>query len=171
MQYTFSNHYTFRATEYNNVTAPLHANLEMEIVLVHEGVVNMNVNGIEHEIRAGEGIFILPFISHDFRSLQGNVCHVLMFCEQYSETYFKQVGRGSPIKRIFPISNPLHTYLKEQLKRSEEKNVSLNYSILCPLFEAIHQNCQFEEKITYQTLFLDTLAYIDRHLTEPLTER
>ena len=161
--------YAFKSTKYSNVRGSMHTNLEMEIVLVHEGVLNMNVNGIEHEIHEGEGIFVLPFEPHDFRSLQDNICHVLMFNDKYSSVFFKQVNKGEPKTRVFPLSSSLQNYLCDQLDKNKREHCYYN-SILFPLFDAIKESCEFGEEECFNETFLAVLSYIDKHLTEDITE-
>ena len=162
---------SFSMKEYKNVNAHLHANLEMEIVVVYEGVLNMRIDGKEYSIGKNNAVIIFPFETHDFRSIQDNRSCVIMFTERYSDYFFKKVSRATPVKRIFYLSETICSYLKEQYDSKNLFSELFCFGILLPLFNSIKTACTFSKEIVFDNLFLDTLVYINNHLSENVTEK
>lgn len=161
----------FNVNDYQNVATPLHINIEIEIIVVYKGVLNMNIQGTEYIIQENAAVVIFPFEEHDFRSINHNNCYVIMFSGQYSDYFFQKVSRAYPINRTFKVSETLLSYLNEQYACKNNPNELFCFGFLLPLFNNIKNSCSFSEKIVLDNIFLDSLVYINNHLTENITEK
>ena len=159
---------SFSAKEYSNVHCHMHANLEMEIVIVHDGELNITIEKSKYNVKKGECIFILPFEQHNFNSINDNVSHVIMFHDPYYNFFFQMVGNYQPKTRIFSIETNLESYISQLLADKNSHEVLLQHSIVFPLFHEIKEKCEFYEEKIYSDLFLDALTYINKNLSSAL---
>lgn len=158
----------FSSAKHTNVECPLHIHSKMEIILVSDGVLNMNVSGINYEISACEAIFVPPFIPHSFSSPKRNTCHVLMFSEKLVPDFFEYLKYNSPETHLFKASNEV-LILSERLLPDALNTVDslIANAVLYPLIVDIKNTCTFGIGQTLNDdLFIEIINYLNKHYSE-----
>lgn len=164
-----SKQYTCHLLE--DVTAPLHINLEMELVVVLQGDITMQIGRGSQVIQAGEGVFVLPFETHDFNTPVESRTIVYTFSERMIREIQAFFDANRPTERVFPVPKEVSTWLLSRIpKRDEDLTFADMLGVVGPLFALITRHCRFAPKEGgTNDLFLDAISYIDRTYTQDIS--
>ena len=158
-----------------NANCCAHVNLDMEIVLVREGELFMCILGEEYLIRAGEGIFVLPFEPHDFRTREHSQTLVYTFPQTLIAVTGRFLALHTPLTRIFAVPPTLAAYLWAAAPAADRGNAvdgMEEAGMVAPLLSLLCRTCVFTDAPRKENdLFLEALAYIDRHYADDLSLR
>lgn len=160
----------FRCTFTINVQCVTHINLETELVVVTNGELTMEIENEKYVIRAGEGIFVQPFESHSFESVDCG-CYIMLFNQSTGKRFYEFLQNKKPLTRVFPIPAPvlnLVEYIcKKEVVRFDKMKAE---SVLAPLLSVIAENCRFtQEKNIQKTIISAALAIINQNLLLDVT--
>lgn len=147
-----------------NVTFPLHINLEMEIMVVLRGDITMQIGRGSQVIQAGEGVFVLPFETHDCNTPVESHVAVYTFPPSAVAELAAFFDRNRPTYRIFPVPEALRTWLSDSMAgRDAQLAFADMLGAVGPLFALIVRHCRFvlREGGT-DNLFLNAVSCIDR---------
>ena len=161
----------FASARYTNVECITHFHSNMEIVLVYDGILNMKIGKDDYAIPEGYGVFIYPFESHSFSSMQHNKCHVLMFTKETSPQLYDFSETHSTQNKMFPIYNECRLLIDSFLPLdTNHADLFKAQAILSPLFYNIHNTCEFNpHKSVHDDVFIRALEYMSEHFREDIS--
>ena len=163
-----------RTRKLNSVVCPLHIHPYMEIVVVTNGVLDMEIGKRCYTLEKGEAVFIEAFERHSFCSKQANECIVIEFSIQLHEAFAKWLHTHSTADKKIRLLSPTLEFVLSQIPTkftvySQFDTIAMQ-AFLMPLCHAFMQQCVFEEtEKKTDDLFFHTLSYIAEHLQEDLT--
>ncbi len=156
---------------HTNVSAPLHVNIEMEFVIVSEGMVKMQIGDEKYNIDAGFACFVMPFEPHSFYTDDNSKCHVLMFSSNIASDFFKfLVSNGSDSKR-FEISSEA-VAITDKILPCEKNSVDIIDALACiaPICAEIKHKCSFSKGVRlYDDVFFQALSIANESFTTQIT--
>lgn len=163
--------FLFESQTHTDVECVTHVHVNMEIVIVTSGTLNMTIGGKEYEIPMGYGTFIPPLEPHMFNSPKPNNCHVLIFSRGLVDYFFEYVQIHSPKRHIFPVSKESLALCEKILpKINDSADCICAEAILAPLCYDIRCGCEFEaRKVPFDRTAYAILEYVDAHFLEELT--
>ncbi len=161
----------FSSERHINVTAPLHINCEMEIVIVTKGTVRMQIAGEGYEISEGHASFVMPFEPHSFATQDYNECHVLMFASSIIKQFFEFLISNKPVTRCFEVSDEalrLTDKILPYVKNTADYVDAL--ACIAPICREIKNNCGFtKDKSKYDDIFLMALTIANKEFSSQIT--
>lgn len=160
-----------RSERHIDVVCRTHIHPEAEIVLVTEGVLQMTIGETVYQIPKYSGVFIPPFISHDFASPKPNRCHVLIFSRDFVPFFFDAVSTQNPVCHIFAPEEAVWQLADTLLPNEQGEADPLRMqAVLAPLCQNIYEKCTFAARRQppddSATLLL---KYMAGHYTEDLS--
>ncbi len=156
-----------------NVNCRLHVNLDMEIIVVREGALSMCIGGTETLLQAGDGVFVLPFETHDFRTLTHSMVLIYTFPRDLIPVAGEFLSANTPQTRVFSVPRPLSDWLVAVCPPPALSNHVPDLEeagMVAPLLSLLCRTCQFSAAPSRgNDLFLEALTQIDRHYTEEIS--
>lgn len=161
----------FASARYTDVECVTHFHSNMEIVLVAEGILNMKIGKSDYTIPEGFGVFIYPFESHNFSSVQHNKCHVLMFTKESAPQLYDFSETHSTHNKMFPVYDECKLMVDSFLPLdTNHADLFKAQAILSPLFYNIHNTCEFNHhKSVHDDVFIRALEYMSEHFREDIS--
>lgn len=161
---------TFSETKEKNVECVNHINLEAEIVIVLQGCLKMCIENVEYKINEGQGIFALPFETHDFYG-PDSTCSIILFERETAPSFFSFIKNKVPTKRVFSLDKCVLDYVLFSLNQIHMENDSVYIeSVLAPIFFQITKQCTFkEDKNIANDIFSNALKVINDNIENSVT--
>ena len=155
----------------DSVRCPVHVHFNMEIVAVGSGVLHMTVNGREYALERGQGVFVPPFVLHDFHSRSANRCHVLEFPARLVPELFERLRQGTPEELAFPVPEDCIVRLERMLPQGCCRPDRLHtQAAVLPLCCEILDRCRFSgAPLDYGDAFLAAVDHMNRNFAKDLT--
>ena len=160
----------FKAAQHNNVNCPMHLHLDMEIVMVTSGTLNMQINGTNYEISKNQAVFIPSCVPHSFASFKQNICRVFEFKENLVPEFFCFLKSHTPKRHLFNLSPELANYAEKILSGSDELDGVAAQALLGSLCLEIKEKCTFfEGQAIAEEWLYEVVDYMNKHFSENIT--
>lgn len=161
----------FHFAEYTDNTSRVLIYQELQIVIVTEGILDININGKPYYVPKGYGVFISSFEPHAFTTTKHNKCCVLTFHSETIPYFSAHLKSNSVDSHIFPISPASFKLMDSIIYKSTKSLGPIEiFAVLSPLIYDINNGCKF---VPRKHLFDDTiyriLEYIEIHFSENIT--
>ena len=168
-----SNTLLFSAERYNNedVECDVHLHPEMQIILVTNGVLNLQIDGKEYEIPQDSGAFIPAFTPHKFYNRLPNKNLVMLFSKTLAPAFSAFLQTHVTTGHIFAPSE-ISRALVDSVLPLAQNTVDLvsAEAVIAPLCRDIRHTATFKEtNSTDQDCTLRILEYVNAHFQEELT--
>ncbi len=155
-----------RARKLINFAYPLHLHRTYEFICITEGVMRVEINGHEFDVRAGEGALILPNQPHAFSSPEQSCCWLAFF----SSDHVPELKRITAESGLFhPVIKVPSADLHEQMLRLTESPLRLH----AILYELAARYTEGESAPHLAVKNGDPVCrvveYIDTHFSEAMT--
>lgn len=167
----FSTLSTFVCNYFKDVNCIDHINIEIELVVVFDGLLTMNVSGEKYNLHSGEGLFVMPFEPHDFITENHSKGIIVMLAGNFADDFFNDVSNKEPIKRNFNLNMNLISYLENCVTSNNSKSLIYKEMLLSVLFYEISLQCEFSNNKSYDNIFLQAMSYINKNYTLDITLR
>ena len=153
-----------------NVNCESHVNYSMEIVICEEGSLNMVISGKEYVLNKGNAVFIAPFETHSFISVNSNKCRVIVFSPKYVKDFFEYIKHNVYENSSFVVSDSVLSFIKEIVSDDDFYGDKIsNPAILWPLCYEIINKLNFTPgKKNFEDELLNALSFINQHYTEKI---
>lgn len=161
----------FKSQRHTNVLCNTHIHPEAEIVLVTEGTLHMTIDKKDYCIRKDSCVFIPPFSPHNFRSVEDNRCHVLIFSTGFVPFFSEAIVASAPSCHMFSPERALLRQADILLPDDHnEPNAICIQAVLAPLCQSAYAQCRFSpRKQPLDDSAALLLDYINEHYTEDLS--
>ena len=162
--------YSFRfyTTTYKNAEFGRYAHLHLRIVLVLDGILEMNIGDGHYEIPSGCGVFIPSLLPHSFSSGTENTFRILEFSREYLDGAFSFAKGMTVTRHIFGYSEVVRQALREYVSFSgfcdDEARIG---AVLAPLAYEIREQCEMSASFTDTSMLSRILGYVEEKFSEP----
>lgn len=165
---------------YRNTCWPLHFHRSYEFVWVTAGTLQAGVADKVYLLKAGEGLFILPYQMHSYTSAQDTEFFVAVFAGGHIGKFVSATAGKEPVDARFALSPSLQTYLREQMvpTPTKQKNqvhlptpspfaLKAGLYAVCAAFDAAAQWKKKESD--NKALIFRIISYVEENYTDPIT--
>ena len=163
-----------RTRRLTSVICPMHIHRYMEMVVVTDGVLNMEIGRKHYEIMKGQAVMIEPFEPHSYVYKQKSTCIVIEFTMQMHPTLTDWLKTRGIKNKLFTLSDVCYEYINSQIPLEPSLyngyNAAKMQSFICPLADAFMSQCEFEiSQKKYDDDFIEVLDYITQNLNDSLS--
>ncbi len=147
-----------------------HMHADLELVWLLSGQLEVRVGGRTEEMEAGEAALIWPNQIHAYHAVTANEAIVHVFSPDTVEPFLREAGDRVGERAVFRCADwvrdfCLHSYAEE----AAPTPLSLHACLSAACSEYRRQVPLVEQQRQNDTLFMQILAYIDRHYREDIT--
>lgn len=149
-----------------NLSFGIHLHNSFELVYVKDGCLSVHMDGVEHEVKKGQAMFILPNSVHSYKTEKYSVSALYIFSNRFVHTFCGQIKNKTPLCPVFDLESP------QLLENLNDENVDkyLAKSIFYNLIYQFNKRARYEEK---NTKLFDNygkiLSFISIHYHENIT--
>ncbi|MBQ7906934.1 MAG: helix-turn-helix transcriptional regulator [Clostridia bacterium] len=162
---SFLNYETFTRDD-ENLAFGMHLHNSFELLYVSRGEVLVTVDEVEHSIKAGEAILILPNRIHGYRTPKESKSTLFIFASNYINTFYQRVRGKSPLRPVFLLDEDIVNELK--VARDTLLLKSLLYKVA---YVQMSQTEFVERKNKGADTYGRILTFISQHYTENITAK
>lgn len=170
-QLSLDNSKSFQSARHTDVNCGKHLHSSLEVIIVTEGVLNMEIGGNEYTIPAGLAAFVPQYTTHTFRSVQHNKAHVIMFTKSIAPYFTDFLKLHRPKNHIFKLSAEIMSIVEQLLPHEiNNPNIFKAKAVSSLLINEIYDSCDFYRTTdsNFDTLFT-AIVYMEAHFNEHIT--
>lgn len=159
--------YNFNTTVYSDTVWENHFHKNMELIYVMKGTLNCNLNNVSYKIPEGKFGLCLPYDIHGFVPEKGCEYWVLVFSEDFVQSFSGEISGKVGDGCVFDIKEPIKTYIKQQLIYNE---CLTKYTLKSCLYAVCEQYLASVKLISKDRKKAETIALIADYVSEKYTE-
>lgn len=158
----------FKINEWTDIYCPAHCHCTVEIIIVTEGTVMIERDGISHTLQENDIIAIMPFETHKFVTV-GSSKIVVWEMSTGNVSNFDEIFKNKTLKKPYRrFSSEQTADILELLKASERDPIAKN----CVFFTVLRHIMKENELVpssapgeTFQKVIIYTSAHFDESIT------
>ena len=158
----------FRVNEWTDIYCPAHCHCTVEIIIVTDGTILIERDGVNHRLQANDIIVIMPFETHKFVTVGSSKIVVWEMSTSHISNFdeiFKNKTPKTPYCRFAPEQT---ADILTQLKASDGNIITQNYVFFTVLNRIMAGN-EFVQLNAPGETFSKVIVYTSTHFDENIT--
>lgn len=161
------NSFRFYTALFRNGEFGRYGHLQLRIVLVLNGTLEMQIGGKHYEIHEGWGVFIPSLEAHSFHSPTENSFRVIEFSRENLDSIFSFAKGMKVTRHVFKFSDAVRRTIAEYADFNGFCEDAARISaILAPLAYEVREGCEFSRATTDVGMLMKILNYVEERFCE-----